>query len=405
MHILPVKYSSGHLKPLQEGQCDYRASPQLAAHTKHIEIGLPKAATLHVVPGSESHSLEDVARSTNSPAGANKVVHGSRLSPHEAVLLPPVSGRPPVANVTCPTSVISEDLARLIIRNGGDSSPTSDVPSLSDGDSDPSSAPCEAPEFTERWPGSASVHSPVVYCNPSPGFFSPGAPFLHPAYVPWALPKPPVRSESRRHGMSTRKLKAIKTKQCKFYKKDGRCPQGNLCTFIHDLSAVQGSQSEQESASDDSVDSPQAPSEPRSKADEEGERNMYPITWRVIGGGVMMGGQREVCPRSKDGVCPDSDDCPYAHPGEDTKTPVEVTSSPTSTPRASYFPQAQTADKSTKEHPSSPVPELIPDISPIALRGCGSPSILGVGENIPPRPFSTPPRISSRAEADITRGP
>lgn len=39
MHILPVKYSSGHLKPLQDGQCDYRASPQLAAHTKHIEIG------------------------------------------------------------------------------------------------------------------------------------------------------------------------------------------------------------------------------------------------------------------------------------------------------------------------------------------------------------------------------
>jgi hypothetical protein len=106
-----------------------------------------------------------------------------------------------------------------------------------------------------------------------------------------------------------------------------------LIHSIHDLSAVQGSQSEQESASDDSVDSPQAPSEPRSKADEEGERNMYPITWRVIGGGVMMGGQStnltrvltlcsptglkgEVCPRSKDGVCPDSDDCPYAHPGE-----------------------------------------------------------------------------------------
>ncbi|KAH9986646.1 hypothetical protein BJV77DRAFT_55573 [Russula vinacea] len=57
---------------------------------------------------------------------------------------------------------------------------------------------------------------------------------MHPAYVPWAFPKPTARSESRRHGMSTRKMKALKTKQCKFYKKDGRCPQGNLCTFIHD---------------------------------------------------------------------------------------------------------------------------------------------------------------------------
>ena len=171
---------------------------------------MPKAATLHVVPGSESHSLEDMARPTNSPAGATKVVHGPMLSPQGPVLLPPVSGRPPVANVTCSTSVLSEDLARLIIRNG-DSSPTSDVPSLSDGDSDPSSAPCEAPELTERWPGSASVPSPVVYCNPSPGFFSPGAPFMHPAYVPWAFPKPAARSESRRHGMSTRKLKALKS--------------------------------------------------------------------------------------------------------------------------------------------------------------------------------------------------
>jgi hypothetical protein len=183
---------------------------------------MPNPATLHVVPGSESHSLGDVATlaspqisrgSTDFPAVVTKVVSGSRLPPHEPILLPPVSGRPPIAvNVACPpTSVISEDLTRLIFRNG-DSSPTSDVPSLSDGDSDPPSAPCEAPELTERWPGSASVSSPVVYCNPSPGFFSPGAPFMHPAYMPWTLPKPVARSESRRHGMSTRKLKALKSK-------------------------------------------------------------------------------------------------------------------------------------------------------------------------------------------------
>lgn len=190
--------------------------------------------------------------STNSPAAVTKVAHGSRLSPYESVLFPPVSGPSPGPNVACSTPVISDEVRRLIFRKG-DSSPTSDVPSLSDGDSDPPSAPCDGPEFPERWPGSASVPSPVVYCNPTPGFFSPGAPFVHPAYVPWALPKPPVRSESRRHGMSTRKLKALKSmmtiitcmplfsthvwrmylsaKQCKFYKKDGGCPQGSLCTL------------------------------------------------------------------------------------------------------------------------------------------------------------------------------
>lgn len=396
IHILPVKYPSDHLKPLQDGQCDYRDSRQLAAPAKHNEIGMPKAATLHIVPGTESHPVGEVAalaspqttgEPTNSPAAVSKVAQGSRLSPHEPVLLPPVSGQPSGPNVACTTSAISDDLTRLIFRNG-DSSPTSDVPSLSDGDSDPPSAPCEVPEFPERWPGSASVPSPVVYCNPTPGFFSPGAPFVHPAYVPWTLPKLPARSESRRHGMSTRKLKALKTKQCKFYKKDGRCPQGNLCTFIHDLSVVQSTQSEGESPSDGSAGSPLSPSEPRSKFDEEHERNIYPITWRVIGGGVMMGGQRGICTRYKDGVCPDSGDCPYAHPWEENiKTPIEATSSPTSTPRASYFPQAQT-------HRAAEM----------TVRGRGSPSTLGAGENMPPRPFSTPPRISSRAETDITRG-
>jgi hypothetical protein len=178
---------------------------------------MPNDATVHVVPGSESHSLEDVATlsspqalrgSTNSPATMIKMAHGPKLSPYEPIVSPPVSGRPPVA---CSASVISEDLSRLIFRNG-DSSPTSDVPSLSDEDSDPPSAPCEAPELTERWPGPASVPSPMVYCNPSPGFFSPGAPFIHPAYVPWNLPKQAPRPESRRHGISTRKLKALKSK-------------------------------------------------------------------------------------------------------------------------------------------------------------------------------------------------
>ena len=46
--------------------------------------------------------------------------------------------------------------------------------------------------------------------------------------------------------------------------------------------------------------------------------------------------------------------------------------------------------------PSPPVPELIPDIYPVAPRGCGPSSILSVREDLPPRPFSTPPRINSR---------
>lgn len=144
-------------------------------------------------------------RLTYSAAAVARVPHGPKPYPHEPVLRV-VSGRPPVANGAHAMSVPSEDLFQLIFRVG-DSSPTSDVPSLSDGDSGPPSA--EAPEL---YHGSPPVTSPVIYYNPSPGLLSPGAPFAHPAYAPWISPKPVTRSDSRKHGMSTRKLKALKSK-------------------------------------------------------------------------------------------------------------------------------------------------------------------------------------------------
>lgn len=149
-------------------------------------------------------------RLTYSAAAVAKVPHGPKLSSHEPFLRVPVSGRSPVANGAHAISVPQEGLFQLIFRVG-DSSPTSDVPSLSDGDSGPPSA--EAPELAERWHGLSPVTSPVVYHNPSPALFSPGAPFASPAYAPWVSPKQVNRLEPRRHGMSTRKLKAIKSKR------------------------------------------------------------------------------------------------------------------------------------------------------------------------------------------------
>ncbi|KAH9969740.1 hypothetical protein BC827DRAFT_29334 [Russula dissimulans] len=414
IQILPVRYSYGHVMPSQETQYDNREGHPLAAP---VDIGMQKAVTLHAVPGNgedvvtivqPAHVHSQTMRRMTHPlvaAAPAKVPYVSRLLyPQQAVLLPPVSARSPVANVLSSVSMSSEDITHLIIRGGGgDSSPTSDVPSLSDGDSDPPSAACEAPELAERWPGSPSVPSPFVYYNPSPGLFSPGVPYTPPIYGPWTSPKQATRSESRRHGMSTRKLRALKTKQCKFFKKDGRCPQGNLCTFIHDPSVLQSSKSDQESPSDSSCDSPEVYPKSESQVDDDHGQNIYPITWRVIGGGVMMGGRRKACARYKDGVCSDGDDCPYTHTSEDDTetTPIESASSATSTPRASYFPQVEMragADKSARQSDTPPTPELIP-VSPVAARGCGPPSILGVREELPPRPFSTPPRISSRAEA------
>jgi hypothetical protein len=128
-------------------------------------------------------------------------------------------------------------------------------------------------------------------------------------------------------------------------KPTSRChgPFANLLIHsIHDPSVLQSPQSELESPSDGSAGSPLSSSEPRSKFDEEHDRNVYPITWRVIGGGVMMGGQStyitrvitmptdwregEICTRYKDGACPDSDDCPYTHPWEGTLGHIQVPS-------------------------------------------------------------------------------
>jgi hypothetical protein len=68
---------------------------------------------------------------------------------------------------------------------------------------------------------------------------------------------------------------------------------------------------------------------------------------------------------------------------------------PIETPRASNFSQhvMAMADSSTRQTPvpAMPIPELIPDISPIVLRGRG-PLSPRAKEDLPPRPFSTPPR-------------
>jgi hypothetical protein len=149
-------------------------------------------------------------------AAINKVSHDHRISPYEPALLPPVTGHHPAVPATSLASVSSEDLAQLIFR-GGDSSPNSDVPSLSDGGSDPPSATCEAPELTKRWPGSPAVQSPMVYYVPMPGLSPPGIPFTQPAHGSWTSLKQATHSQSRKSGMSARKLKALKSETTSCY--------------------------------------------------------------------------------------------------------------------------------------------------------------------------------------------
>jgi hypothetical protein len=199
IQILPVRYSTGLPRPVLAGQ---RESFQSAAYVLPMDNGTQQ-------PTAASHTNLET-----------EILHGPGFSPHRSNLRP-------VPDPSLASSSV-DGLVRLVFQ-GGDS-PTSDVPSLSDGDSGPPSAACEAPELAERWPGSSPTFAPV-YCNPPPGGFPLGVPFTLPTYGQWTASKQEARLRSRRPGISSRKLKALKTKQCKFFKKDGQCPQGSLCTL------------------------------------------------------------------------------------------------------------------------------------------------------------------------------
>ncbi|KAI0632314.1 hypothetical protein C8Q77DRAFT_1158953 [Trametes polyzona] len=126
----------------------------------------------------------------------------------------------------------------------------------------------------------------------------------------------------------------FRTKPCRFFAEPAGCIKGDRCNFIHELptdgSLPSGlpasteimSEGEVESAADSSVQgelSPstiatsEAPSCTSAVADEP-KRNFYPVTWRVVGGGVTLGGKREMCQNYLAGRCREGSDCRYAHP-------------------------------------------------------------------------------------------
>ena len=132
-----------------------------------------------------------------------------------------------------------------------------------------------------------------------------------------------------------------------------------------------------------------------------------------------------ICERFKGGGCPEGDDCPYSHLDEGRLNPRLVVSlsltlccldgldgtesllsSPIATPRASDFPRGQIADRSTKQlaMAAPPIPEIVYDLSSMILSGRQLLTTSGNREELPPRPFSTPPRVSSRTEATCLNG-
>jgi hypothetical protein len=99
-------------------------------------------------------------------------------------------------------------------------------------------------------------------------------------------------------------------KPCKFFSTRKTCSEGNKCRLyvlsmcyisfrsnrhsIHDVEKSKWAR-KADSQTDGTTPS-QLPSTPRSLQKELKTRDYYPITWRVIGGGVMMGGYSKYPP-------------------------------------------------------------------------------------------------------------
>ncbi|KAF9533069.1 hypothetical protein CPB83DRAFT_527207 [Crepidotus variabilis] len=95
-----------------------------------------------------------------------------------------------------------------------------------------------------------------------------------------AMKKPDLRPRSSTRSMSKQKAMAFKTKPCKFFNTERGCPNGNTCTFVHE-----------EDRPGSPLPQPASPVKYPTLTDDS--KNYYPITWRVIGGGVRVGMTRD----------------------------------------------------------------------------------------------------------------
>ncbi|KAJ8480675.1 hypothetical protein ONZ51_g6510 [Trametes cubensis] len=158
-----------------------------------------------------------------------------------------------------------------------------------------------------------------------------------------AQPSPPQRPETSRPGRPSassivrqqKRNQFFRTKPCRFFSEPAGCVKGDRCNFIHEspgegslptgltvpateaLSDCEGESATESSIQGELSPSTAATSEPPSCGStqtEEPKKNFYPVTWRVVGGGVTLGGKREICESFMAGRCTEGADCRYAHP-------------------------------------------------------------------------------------------
>ncbi|VDB88516.1 unnamed protein product [Peniophora sp. CBMAI 1063] len=412
LHIRPT---SRHEKPCYDflrGHCAYGTK----CRWSHAVEGPQSSRRV----GNEEHpryrsSSEHYAYA--SPASAVVPVFG-------ALYLP--SQRPWYALASTPQPITPHsEFSSLELPLSLSTSPAaSDAPSLSNASSDTESAYGSDPSHDTYDPVSASVlklampqgmsaHAPPGFSPNAahPYMFSPNMdyfPPLPPAPATPKLDRPPLSRRS-----THKKAMAYRSKPCRYWIAEQNCPKGDQCTFRHDDEdadlrvrtpselALLASTTKPSPPTPASPVRPLLPPRPKSEIEELRARGIYPITWRVIGGGVKMGGQLRTCQIFADGSCNMGDDCPYVHDEKEVLPPggirdVAATEALVLRPRPAVIvlrpapvPRVTAADKAP-----ATVAEALSPVSPLDLK-----SSLTLPADALQRARSTPPELTRRDTA------
>lgn len=204
------------------------------------------------------------------------------------------------------------------------------------------------------------VHVPPFYSSKNAlGSISPASPVDGPHSVHSSKHASPILnySTSPAHTPRTRprsnsryKTCNYKTKLCKYFSVHGACPNGNECTFIHEEPVPKFPAS----ATQNVKLPPGLPPKPISRQEENRKRNYFPVSWRVIGGGVLIGDPSHAS-ASKDSGSHAEDDNNPQNTNESSDAYhglVDVNLDSTGSPSAAGYP----APKPTRRPRSSSIP-------------------------------------------------
>ncbi|KAJ7022705.1 hypothetical protein C8F04DRAFT_1137093 [Mycena alexandri] len=211
--------------------------------------------------------------------------HGAILSPANSIESIDIDNSTPPSSSSSPTSSVSDDGVFLPTENFGQYYSKSYF-----GPNEPQSHGVAhlGPAYEEPFIHPYSQHQPLSVVT-APYAMAPLYEIFSPKSQPSSAGFYSTERFPPRSPINRQKLASYRTKPCRYFKPGSVCPNGSTCTFLH--------------VNPNGIDSPPSPepvklqhglpSKPLSTKEENTRKGYFPISWRVIGGGVLVGGIKE----------------------------------------------------------------------------------------------------------------